>query len=57
MFVKYTAVADCVKSFYMKVISQPFKFKDILSDLERDEEMDLDAIKKFLDSLENEADD
>lgn len=57
MFVKYKAVANCVRSFYMKVVSQPYKFRDILSDLERDEEMDLDALKHFLDDLDTEAED
>ena len=57
MFVKFTAVADCLKSFYIKAVSQPYKFKDILSDLERDEEMDLSAIKKLIDDLQDEADD
>lgn len=57
MFVKYTAVVNCIKSFYIKAVSQPYKFKDALSDLEREEEMDLNAIKSLLDKLEAEADD
>ena len=55
MFVKIQAVADSLKTFYIKAVSQPYKYKDILSDLERDEEMDLAAIKALIDDLENEA--
>ena len=57
MFIKYQAVCNCVKSFYMKAISNPSKFRDMLSDLEREEQMDLNAIKNFLDYLEKEAED
>ena len=57
MFVKYSALAGSLKAFYLKMVSQPYKFKDIISDLERDEEMDLSAIKKLIDDIEVEAKD
>lgn len=55
MFVKYFSVADSIKSFYMEAITKPYKFKDVLSDLEREEQMDLSAIKTLIDEFENEA--
>lgn len=55
MFVKHQAIAESLKTFYIKAVSQPYKFKDILSDLERDEEMDLAAIKALIDDLEKDA--
>ena len=57
MFVKYRSVVEVIKEFYMTVIANPSEYHDILSDLERSEKMDLDAIKKLLDSLDEEAND
>ena len=56
MFVKYRAVVECIKEFYISAVSNPSEFHDVLSDLERKEKMDLAAIKKLLDSLTEEAD-
>lgn len=57
MFVKYRTVVECIKEFYISAVSNPSEYHDVLSDLEREEKMDLDAIKKLLDSLNAEADD
>lgn len=57
MFVKYKAAVESLKEFYIGAVTKPKEFLDALSDLQRKEVMDLDAIKKLLDSLENEADD
>ena len=57
MFVKYKAVVECIKEFYIEAVSKPSEFHDVLSDLERTEKMDLSAIKLLLDKLEQEADD
>ena len=57
MFIKYQAVVDCVREFYIAAVARPSEYHDVLSDLERKEKMDLDAIKKLLDDLTAEAED
>lgn len=57
MFIKYQAVVDCVREFYIAAVARPSEYHDVLSDLERKEKMDLDAIKKLLDNLTAEAED
>lgn len=54
-FVEYKAAAEALKQFYIEAISNPYKFHDVLSDLEREQEMDLGAIREMLDHLEQEA--
>lgn len=54
-FVEYKAAAEALKQFYIEAISNPYKFHDVLSDLEREQEMDLGAIKDLLNDLEREA--
>lgn len=56
MFIKHTAMAECIKEYYIELISGPKKWKDTLSDLGREEEMDFSALKKLMDDLEHEAD-
>ena len=56
MFIKHTAMAECIKEYYIELISGPKKWKDTLSDLGREEEMDFNALKKLMDDLEHEAD-
>ena len=55
MFVKYKAAVECLKEFLIAAVTDPYKYKDELSDLAREEEMDLDAIKKLIDDLNTEA--
>ena len=55
MFVKYKAAVESLKEFYIGAITDPYKYKDALSDLIREEEMDLNAIKKLIDDLNLEA--
>ena len=55
MFVKYRAAVETLKAFYIGAVTRPKKIHDVLSDLERLEEYDLDAIRKLLDLLEEEA--
>jgi hypothetical protein len=55
-FVEYKAAAEALKQFYIQAIANPYKFHDVLSDLEREQEMDLDAIRELMDALEAEAD-
>lgn len=57
MFIKYQAVVDCVREFYIAAVARPSEYHDVLSDLERKEKMDLDAIRKLLDNLTTEAED
>ena len=57
MYVKYMAAVETLKEFYIGAVTHPYKFHDVLSDLERLEEYDLDAIRKLLDRLEEEAED
>lgn len=57
MFVKYRAAVEALKEFYIGAVTHPNKIHDVLSDLERQEEYDLDSIRKLLESLEAEADD
>lgn len=54
-FVKYKAAVESLKEFYIGAITEPYKYKDVLSDLARQEEMDLAAIKKLIDDLNTEA--
>ena len=55
MFVKYKAAVETLKAFYIGAVTRPKKIHDVLSDLERLEEYDLDAIRKLLELLEEEA--
>lgn len=55
-FIKHTAAADGLKEYYIELISNPKKWKDVLSDLQREEEWDFDAFRKFIDDVEKEAD-
>lgn len=57
MFIKYQAVVDCVREFYIAAVARPSEYHDVLSDLERKEKMDLGAIKDLLDALTGEAED
>jgi hypothetical protein len=56
MFIKYHAMVEALKEFYIELISGPEKWRDMLSDLERQEEFDFGAIKAMIDDFENEAD-
>lgn len=56
MFIRYRAAAEAIKEFYIGAVTRPSEYKDELSDLAREEKMDLSAIKKLLDSLNDEAD-
>lgn len=56
MFVKYHATVDALKEFYIELISGPEKWRDMLSDIERQEEFDFGAIKAMIDDLEKIAD-
>lgn len=56
MYIKHTAMAHAVKEYYIEMITGPKKWKDTLSDLGREEEMDFNALKKLMDDLEHEAD-
>lgn len=55
MFVRYKAAVESLKEFYIGAVTDPYKYKDELSDLAREEEMDLDAIKQLIDDLNIEA--
>ena len=56
-FIKYRAAVECLREFYIGAISNPYKFRDELSDLAREQEMDLSAIKALIDDFEAQADD
>ena len=55
MFIKLHATVESLKEFYIEAISNPQKWRDVLSDLEREEEWDFDAIKALIDDFEEEA--
>ena len=55
MYVKYKAAVESLKEFYITAVTHPYKYKDELSDLAREEEYDLDAIAKLLNMLEDDA--
>lgn len=55
MFIKIHATVESLKEFYIEAISNPQKWRDVLSDLEREEEWDFDAIKALIDDFEEEA--
>ena len=56
MFIKMHAIVDSLKEFYIQMVANPYKWRDMLSDLERQEEWDLDALKALIDDFEKEAD-
>ena len=55
MFVKHTAMVETMREYYIEMITGPKKWTDTLSDLERSEEMDFDALRKMIDDLAHEA--
>jgi hypothetical protein len=55
-FIKYKAAVSGLKEYYVELISNPKKWKDQLSDLQREEEWDFGALNKFIEGLEKEAD-
>ena len=55
MFIKMHAIVDSLKEFYVQMIANPYKWRDMLSDLERQEEWDLDALKALIDDFDKEA--
>ena len=55
MFIKLHATVEALKEFLIQLIAQPQKWRDVLSDLERSEEWDLDAIRKLIADFEKEA--
>ena len=54
-FIEHTAAANALKERYLELISNPKKWKDVLSDLQREEEMDFDAMRRFIEDVEKEA--
>lgn len=54
-FIKFHATVEALKEFLIQLIAQPQKWRDVLSDLERSEEWDLDAIRKLIADFEKEA--
>lgn len=57
MYIKYKAASESVRQYYINIVCGPEKFKDKVSDLERTEEMNFEAIHKLLDDLNTEAED
>lgn len=55
MYIKHTAMAHAIKEYYIEMVTKPKKWKDTLSDLSREEEMDFNALKKLMDDMEHEA--
>ena len=55
MYIKHTAMAESIREYYIEMVTKPKKWKDVLSDLGREEEMDFNALKRMLDDLEHEA--
>lgn len=55
MFIKFHATVEALREFYIQAIANPQRWRDMLSDLQREEEWDLDAIKALIDDLNDEA--
>ena len=55
MYIKHTAMAHAIKEYYIEMVTGPKRWKDTLSDLGREEEMDFDALRKLMDDMEHEA--
>ena len=55
MFVKYHATVDALKEFYITAAANPKRWKDTLSDLSREEEWDLSALRALINDFEKEA--
>lgn len=55
MYIKHTAMAHAIKEYYIEMVTKPKKWKDTLSDLSREEEMDFNALRKLMDDMEHEA--
>lgn len=54
MFIKHKALYDCIKEYYIEAVTQPYNIKDKVSDLERQEQWDLKAIKALLDQAKKD---
>lgn len=54
-FIKFHATVEALKEFLIQLIANPQKWRDMLSDLQREEEWDLDAIRKLIADFEKEA--
>jgi hypothetical protein len=55
MFIKYHAIAESLKARLVELVTNPQKWHDVLSDLERSEEWDFDALKDLINDYEKEA--
>ena len=55
-FIEFMSAANALKEVYLGMITNPKKWKDVLSDLQREEEWDFAAMKAFIDGIEREAD-
>ena len=56
MFIKYSAMADAIREYDIEAVTGPKKWKDTLSDLSREEEMDYNGLKGLIGELEHIAD-
>ena len=56
MYIKNHAIVDVLKNYYIEKASGPKKWRDVLSDLEREEEMDFDGLRDLIKTWELEAD-
>ena len=55
MYIKNHAIVDVLKNYYIEKASGPKKWRDVLSDLEREEEMDFDGLRELIKTWELEA--
>ena len=55
MYIKNHAIVDVLKNYYIEKASGPKKWRDVLSDLEREEEMDFDGLRDLIKTWEEEA--
>ena len=55
MYIKNHAIVDVLKNYYIEKASGPKKWRDVLSDLEREEEMDFDGLRDLIKTWEDEA--
>ena len=55
MYIKNHAIVDVLKNYYIEKASGPKKWRDVLSDLEREEEMDFNGLIDLIHTWEEEA--
>jgi hypothetical protein len=54
MFIKYRALNDCIKEYYIEMVTKPNSIRNEMSDTKTEEKYDLNAVKSLLKDIEYE---